>query len=113
MTLQGEAEVVWRVRRGVEVTTVEEKPSRAEEETDAATTNEEQQPLQKILVVHKSEVGKMVLAGVMGACLGLMGGFLVMLLVGCCYLRCSRQGTLMFDRKNNTYRSADLIDAGV
>lgn len=65
-------------------------------------------------VVYGTQTGRLILAGVMGACIGLFSGFLLTVVGCCCYLRLShRYGTLEFDKHNNTYRSADLIDGVV
>ncbi|XP_064102295.1 uncharacterized protein LOC135212634 [Macrobrachium nipponense] len=65
-------------------------------------------------VIYGTQTGRLVLAGVMGACIGLFSGFLLTVVGCCCYLRLShRYGTLEFDKHNNTYRSADLIDGVV
>lgn len=67
----------------------------------------------KEMVVHANPIGRIVLAGVLGAGLGLLAGILLSLLFGCCILKCRRGAKLTFDRKHNTYRSADVIDSGV
>ncbi|XP_045581246.1 uncharacterized protein [Procambarus clarkii] len=64
--------------------------------------------------VHESTAGQLLLAGVLGGCVGILGGVLITLVLSCCcYFRCSCGGGLEFTQKNNTYRSADLIDGGV
>ncbi|XP_068215842.1 uncharacterized protein [Palaemon carinicauda] len=65
-------------------------------------------------VVYGTQSGRLILAGVMGACIGLFSGFLLTVVGCCCYLKLShRYGTLEFDKHNNTYRSAELIDGVV
>lgn len=60
-------------------------------------------------LVYGTQTGRLILAGVMGACIGLFSGFLLTVLGCCCYLK-FKSGSLEFDKHNNTYRSADLID---
>ncbi|XP_027216140.2 uncharacterized protein [Penaeus vannamei] len=68
------------------------------------------------ILVHDPGHRQMVLVAVLGACVGLLGGFVIMVLLFCCWhftIR-SEQGILFhFDKSNNSYRSADVIDGGV
>lgn len=85
--------------------------------------DEEDDPQQTIriktvetILVHDAGHRQMVLVAVLGACVGLLGGFIIMVLLFCCWhfmIRREPSLLLHFDKSNNTYRSADVIDGGV
>ncbi|XP_063585892.1 uncharacterized protein LOC134763262 [Penaeus indicus] len=85
--------------------------------------DEENDPQQTIriktvetILVHDPGHRQMVLVAVLGTCVGLLGGFMIMVLLFCCWNFMARRepGILLyFDKSNNTYRSGDVIDGGV
>ncbi|XP_042876325.1 uncharacterized protein LOC122255987 [Penaeus japonicus] len=67
------------------------------------------------IVVQDTSHRQIMLVAVLGACIGLLGGFLITVILCCsCHFMRRDQGILLrFDKGNNSYRSADVIDGGV